>query len=155
MKPSRRMIPGEISWAYIALCFAWAGAGFWPFDDAYLNRVLEKNHWEWLWLVFMGLPAAALMFVSGREHILSTHGRCNSMIEIDICAKWRARFTLILAGSWLYAVYVLILIQKRPSALMMVALGGLFFMLWAWGENKRVRRDVKKQTGSFSAPAAR
>ena len=149
------MIPAEISWAYIAFCFAWAGGGFWPFDDAYLNRVLERKGWEFLWLFSMGIPALSLMIVSARELYLYRKGRCNSLLAIDLFAKWRSRLSVVLLFSWLYAVFTLHAVQKHPSALKMVAYGGVCFMFWAWLENKRVRRDVRKQTGTFAAPAAR
>ena len=155
MKPSRAMIPAEISWAYIALAFAWSGAGFWPFSDSYLNRILEKHEWEWLWLVYMGIPALALMIVSGREHFAHKRGRCNTLIDMDASARLRGRLSLALCFSWIYAEYVLVVVQKRPSALLLIAAGGAFFMFYAWVENRRVQRDVRKQTGTYAAPAAR
>ena len=155
MKPSRAMIMAEISWAYVALCFAWAGAGIWPFDDAYLNRVLERHDWEVLFAVFMGVPAVALMIAAAKEHFLHKRGLCNTMIAMDASARLRGRLALILAFSWLYAEYVLVVVQRRPSALMLIAAGGFFFMTYAWVENRRVQRDVRKQTGTFAASSLR
>lgn len=143
------MIFAEISWAYLAMCFAWAGAGFWPFEHAYLNRVLVRHEWEWLWLVFMGIPAVALMVASLREHYAHKHRRM-TIVDMDRSARLRGRLCLALAFSWTYAEYVFIVVQSRPSALMLVAAGGVFFMSFAWIENRRVQRDVRKQTGSFA-----
>lgn len=158
MKPSRAFITGEISWAYVALAFAWSGIGWWPFENAYLAYVLDRREWSWIWCVAMGVPGAALMIASLREHIAFRWPDPNpmrrwSMIQIDKSARLRGRLCLTLAFSWLYAFYVLTVVTKRPGAFLLIAVGGCAFMLAAWVENRRVQRDIRKQTSSFPAAA--
>lgn len=157
MKPSRSMITGELSWAWIAFAFAWSGSGFWPFGDSYLYRVLGRQDLDELWSIAVGVPALLLMFFSLREYAAHRWPPADpykrwSIVQLDQSARIRGRMCLALLFSWAYVVYVLTNTQARPSALILIALGGVLFMGWFWTENRRVQRDIRKQTTSFRAP---
>lgn len=157
MKPSRAMIPAEVSWAYIALVFAWSGSGLWPFESSYLHKVLARDDGDTLWTVVIGLPAILLMIASLREYIAHRWpkwGRRNwSMIDMDISARIRGRLCFALAFSWAYVVYAVLMHVAGGLTVLSLALGGFAFMLFSWVENRRVQRDIKKQTIGFSVRA--
>lgn len=160
MKPSRMMITGEISWAWVALAFAWSGSGIWPFDESYLNRILGRQEIDDLWAALVGVPALVLLYFSIREWVVhrwqSPDPRKRwTMIQLDRSTRMRGRMCLALLFSWAYVIYVLVNTQAKPSALILVALGGAFFQGWFWLENRRVQRDIRKQTVSFPAAPAR
>lgn len=159
MKPSRAMITGELSWAWIALGFAWSGSGLWPFGDSYLHMMLDKRDLDTLWVLAIGVPAALLMFASAREFIAYRWPPENPMrrwtiIQLEWSAKLRGRLCFALAFSWAYVFYVLVNTSTRPSAILPVAVGGFLFMMLFWIENRRVQRDIRKQTSSFPAVGA-
>src|SRR4051812_35326034 len=150
MKPSRGMITGELSWAWVALACAWNGSGLWPFEGSYLYTILARRNMDELWCIAVGVPALALMFVSGREWIVhcftDTFERWN-VFQLEQSVRMRAWLCLALAFSWIYVVYVMALVQSRPGQITPVAGGGAIFMLAFWLENRRVQRAVKKTSG--------
>lgn len=158
MKPSRAMITGELSWAWVALSFAWSGSGLWPFESSYLHVTLDRRGQEWIWSLFVGVPAVALMIASAREWFshcyfaLAPTMRSWSIFQLDKSASVRGWLCLALAFSWLYVLYVMLTSTGRPNAILPVALGGLVFMIMFWLENRRVQRDIRKHTASFLAP---
>lgn len=151
------MITGEMSWAWIALSFAWAGSGIWPFDGSHLHQVLDRRGLDEIWALFVGLPAAALLYFSSREWVAHCAARNGfaaawSVIENARSAKWRARLCMTLTFSWMYVFYALVSAHNnKPSALIPVALGGVVFMLMFWLENRRVQRDIRKSSSIDSA----
>lgn len=159
MKPSRAMIPAEISWAYIALSLAWSGANMWPFKITWLNEVLTKAGHDILWPVFIVIPAAGLMFFSGREYIASRWPSKDprkrwSLDRIESSARARGWLSLLLAFSFGYMVYVLSIVGKHPNSIMLIAVGGVVFTLWSWLENRRVQREYREHTGIFPTSAS-
>lgn len=152
MRPSRAMITGELSWAWFALTFAWAGSGLWPFHGSYLHRVLDNADMDVVWSFLIGLPAGALMFFSAREWLAHCRQRTSgrpqwTMVQLDHSVRLRGWLCFALAFSWLYVIYIMLLTSPR-SPLTMIAAGGVFFMLMFWVENRRVQRDIKKQTSA-------
>lgn len=150
MKPSRAMITGELSWAWVALSFAWAGSGLWPFGESYLHAALDKKGLDEVWSVLVGAPAALLMYFSAREW-MSQHviGVSWTEVQLDMSARLRGSLSLALAFSWFYVIYVMVATPGRPSPLLLIGMGGAFFMLTFWIENRRVQRDIKKRNKTF------
>lgn len=152
------MITGELSWAWIALSFAWSGSGVWPFADSYLHAALDKRDLDWVWSVFVGAPAALLLIFSAREWLSHCSQRVGlarqwTIFQLERSAMVRGRLCLALVFSWLYVFYVISTSpSSRPSAITPVAAGGAFFMLMFWLENRRVQRDIRKHTASFIVP---
>ena len=170
MKPSRYMLTGEISWALVALSFAWSGMGGWPMAPSYLSRMLERRGGgmfvseQVLWTVVIGVPALVLLFMSLREWW--AHKRhIWTMAQIEQSSRIRGRMCLVMFVSWLYMFKVMLagavasmfpngvqmLDAPRANAMLPIALFGAVCMLWFWLENRRVQRDVRKATGVFPA----
>lgn len=158
MKPSRAMISGEISWAWVALAFAWSGSGLWPFAESYLHMVLDKRDLDEIWCAAIGIPSTLLMVASTREWIAHRWPSLDplkrwTIQQLDNSARLRGRMCLALLFSWVYVTYILLRTSSRPSAITPVAIGGALFMLWFWIENRRVQRDIRKQTAGFPSAA--
>lgn len=145
LRPSRAMISGELSWAAIAFVLGWSGAGILGMDGSYLNQVLEREHWlaPALWIIVLGVPAAALFIVSGWEYALSQR-QAWPLDRIERWAAMRARLVSALAFSWLYMLYALDATSARPSALRGLGVLGFAFCAWFVIENRRVRRHCRK-----------
>lgn len=151
MKPSRAMIPGEISWAFIALAFAWAGSGAWPLEPGPLYRMVAKHAHPWIWGALLGAPALVLMWVSAREwraYCCRRVPRCWSLHELEASARRRGRLCLALLAGWLYMLKIAGGAIHGTSATAAVAAGGIAFMLWFYVENRRVQREIRVQNGS-------
>ncbi len=172
MKPSHRMLTGEISWSLVALAFMWSGAGGWPFEPSYLHRALERQGETWLWCLVIGIPAAVLLWASIREYMViayppKDHKRRWTLIELDRSARIRSSCCLAMSASWAYMFKVMLELSVlkatangifegvRANAIMPVALFGCVCTFWFWLENRRVQRDVRKATSSFPARMAR
>ena len=144
-KPSRAMISGELSWAFMALLLAWSGSGLLGMEGSFLNRALVARG-EFViayWSVLIGVPALALVFCSGREYLLSKRERW-SMEQLLRSSRTRFWCCVALAFSWLYMLNVIWGFGTRTSALRGIALGGLLFTMWFVWENGRVRRECEK-----------
>lgn len=160
MKPSRAMITGEISWAWVAIAFAYVGAGLPPFDESYLHLALDKRGIDWLWALAAGAPGLVLLYFSTREYLVYRFPPTDpmlrwTMVEIDHSARVRGRASIALVFSWSYITYASLTTSSRPSVVLPVAIGGAFFSLWFWVENRRVQRDIRKETTSIPAAALR
>lgn len=165
MKPSRYMLTGEISWALVALSFAWSGVGGWPLAPSYLHRMLERQGESVLWALVIGIPALVLIVVSAREWF----SRGWTMLKVERSCRLRGRLCLVMLVSWLYMFKVMLdgalasmfpngvqaLDAPRANAMLPLALFGALCMLWFWSENRRVQRDVRKATGVFPAYPSR
>lgn len=153
MKPSRAMIPGEISWAFIALAYAWAGAGAWPLQPGSLYYVVSRHAHPALWGLLLGVPALLLMLASAREW--AAHFRaCGdytqrwSVEELHRSAQLRGRLCLALIAGWGYMIKIAAGITSGANATSVVALGGVLFMLWFYIENRRVQREIRCQAAA-------
>jgi hypothetical protein len=172
MKPSHRMLTGEIFGALVALSFAWSGMGGWPLEPSYLNRALERTGETVLWAVAIGIPALVLLVVSMREYWAIAHPPADtakrwSIVEIDRSVRIRAWMCLAMSVSWAYMFKVMLELSVlretangvfegvRANAIMPIALFGCLCMFWSWLENRRVQRDVRKATAVFPAYPAR
>lgn len=172
MKPSHRMLTGEISWALVALSFVWSGMGGWPLEASYLHRALDRLGETALWSAVLGVPAAVLFFASTREHFAFTHPPADprkrwSLADLDRSARVRSVCSGLMCLSWLYIFKVVVELSVlratpngvfeglRANAIMPIALAGAVCTFWFWWENRRVRRDVRKATGVFPAHPAR
>lgn len=172
MKPSHRMLTGEISWALIALSFVWSGMGGWPLAASHLHQALERQGVTWLWLAVIGIPALVLLVASVREYWAIERppkdlARRWMLLDFDLSARIRSRCCLAMVISWAYMLYVMVKLAVpretangvfegvRANAIMPIALFGCLCMFWFWWENRRVQRDVRKQTGVFPAYPAR
>ena len=175
MKPSRYMLTGEISWALVAISFAWSGMGGWPLAESYLSRMLGRLDdagmlltTQFLWATVIGIPALILLFVSGREWW--AHKRhAWTMFQVERSSRLRARMCLVMFISWVYMLKVMIegaimsmfpngaqmFDVPRANAMLPIAFFGALCMLWFWWENKRVMRDVRKATGVYPAYPSR
>ena len=165
MKPSRHMLTGEISWAMIAICYAWSGMGGWPLAPSYLYRMLERQGEQWIWTLVIGIPALVLLVVSSREWFANLRRTQWDMFRIERSSRLRGRLCLVMLVSWLYMFMVMLrsafdsmfpngaqaLDAPRANAMLPLALFGVICMFWFWWENKRVQRDVRKATGVFPA----
>jgi hypothetical protein len=149
MKPSRAMITGEISWAFIALCFAWGGSGMWPFEASALHARLYDWDYNYLWTAVIGIPALGLMWISGTEY-LSCQNSAWDFPRINDSAHKRGRLCFALAFVWAYIFYVLNKATTEPAVMSLIALGGAWFCLWFWAENRRVQREYRR---NIIAPA--
>lgn len=149
MKPSRAMISGEMSWAFVALAFAWAGVT----QGSYLNRLLEQHAEPLLWGVLLAGPALVLMALSVREWIAHSSRRCWGIVELEASARWRGRLCLALIAGWLYMLKIAATFSSGANATSAVALGGVVFMLWFYIQNRRVQREIRVQTAQFGAAA--
>lgn len=152
LKPSRQMITGEISWAFIALAYAWSGSGGWPFEPGPLHRLVERSNSPVLWMIMMGLPGALLALLAMKEWLSN---RCSvpyeerwGLLKLEKSAIWRGRACLALLFSWFYMIKVILDGRSAEGAntSMAIAVGGVVFMGWFYVENRRVRRDVRNQT---------
>ena len=145
------MITGEMSWAFVALCFAVAGSGVAPFGDGPMYQALAKKASPLLWCVLIGGPAIALMFTSAAEWCAHNNG-CRGLVarwsifQIERSAIWRGRFCLALLCGWGYMLKVLIVDLARPSVMQPIAAGAILFMWWFYKENRRVRREIRRDT---------
>lgn len=160
MKPSRMMITGELGWAWVAIVFAYVGAGLPPFQMAYLHLALDKADVDWLWGFAVGAPGLALLVFALREYLAFRYPSVDiqrrwTLVEIDRSARLRGRMNLALAFSWAYIIYANLQTSSRPSVVLPVAAGGIIFSLWFWVENRRVQRDIRKDTASFPSAALR
>jgi len=172
MKPSHRMLTGEIGWAFVALSFAWSGMGGWPLEPSYLHRALERTGETVLWGAAIGIPALVLLIASLREYWAIAHWWADarkrwSIVQIDRSVRIRGRMCLVLAVSWAYMFKVMLELSGleetangvfegvRANAIMPIALFGCLCMFWSYLENRRVQRDVRKATGRFTAHPVR
>ena len=172
MKPSHRMLTGEIGWALVALSFAWSGMGGWPLEPSYLHRALDRQGETWLWSLVIGIPALVLFVVSMREYWAIAHPPADpakrwSIFQIDRSVRIRACMCLVTSASWAYMFKVMLELSVlrdtanhvfegvRANAIMPIALFGCLCMFWSWLENRRVQRDVRNKTGVFPAYPAR
>lgn len=163
MKPSRAMITGEISWAFVALCFAWSGSGLWPLETSYLYFMLHQQGLAYWWALIIGAPSCALFCVSLLEYV-STHDRRRDPLRLhesrwpptrlERSARLRGRLCAALLLSWVYMAYFMVKLSARPSAILPVAIGGAVFALWFLIENRRVQRECKRRSHPGSAAAA-
>lgn len=150
MRPSRAMITGEVSWAYIALCFAWAGAGGWPLEPTWLYYALLKAGHQVVWPLVMSIPALLLTVTSMREWC--AHGVTArrvggwGLVALDQSAKMRARLCLLMVLSWAYMLYMLPAVSEGMNVLEAIAAGGCGITWWFYKENRRVRREIRQQT---------
>ena len=133
MKPSNRMLSGEIVASLFALGYALIALQ----PDGYLQKLLLRND-GWIgvltWSLFIGIPAFTLLVVNVREW-----SRPASMQG----AIWRSRLVLIQGLSWLYAVHIMVSTGRGYSLLMVHAVVGVFFCAWSYIENRRVRREIR------------
>lgn len=139
MKPSRGMISGELSWAFVALC-----VGLQPYTSSWLySRLLETRSPPELWSALLIVPALGLIVIGIVE--LAKHGSW-SCVEVARSARWRGRLCLTSTLGWLYMVKVLAVDLNRVSVStsMLFALGGVVFMSWFYKENRRARREIRK-----------
>lgn len=146
--PSRGMISGEISWAFFAVCFAYAGSGIPPFHDGPLYLALSARAEPLLWSLLLALPSITLFALDARE--LVAHRRCISDCahcwtcdELARSAMLRGRLCLALLLGWGYMLHVMAHATKF-SVLALIAAGGCVFMWWFYKENRRVRREIHK-----------
>jgi hypothetical protein len=162
MKPSRAMITGEISWAFVALCFAWSGSGLWPMQSTYLHDLLDQRAQDVWWTLFIGVPSLGLFVVSLREYVGSYDRRRAPraraqrwpLEKLERSAHIRGWLCATLAFSWTYIAYMLLKLSARPSAILPVAVGGAVFAIWFLIENRRVQRECRKRADVHSAAAA-
>lgn len=172
MKPSHRMLTGELSWSLVALAFVWSGMGGWPFEPSYLHRALERQGETWVWCLVIGIPALVLLGASVREYWAIEQWNTDpvrrwTILQFDRSARIRSRCCLAMSASWAYMFKVMLelaVLQAttngvfegvRANAIMPVALFGCVCTFWFWLENRRVQRDVRKATSSFPARMAR
>lgn len=140
--------------AFVALCYAWSGLGWWPLSESYLHLTLTKNSYNLWWAGLVGVPAAMLLYLSGREWAAQFLKRRWDLLEIEHSATRRSWMCLVLAWSWGYIVYVLLHLGGRPNALLLIALGSVVFSLWFFAENRRVKREFKEQATIFPRSTA-
>jgi hypothetical protein len=152
VRPSRAMISGEFSWAFVALVYAWAGAGAWPFEPGVFYHALQATDHPTVWPIVIAPPALALMIVSGNEWLshLGTYrrmGRGWTLAELDQSVKFRGWCCLLLIMAWLYMLYVLLPAfgpqVEGAKTLIALAIGGIVFTGWFYIENRRVRREIR------------
>lgn len=153
MKPSRAMIPGELSWAFLSLCYALAGSGIPPFGAGSLYYALNEHASPELWALLLAVPALVLIWAASREWF--AHHRCCSGDEgacwlpsqLYHSAKIRGWCCLWSIPGYGYMLKVLVHDLQRASVLAVIAAGGCVFMWWFYVENRRVRREVRKHGG--------
>lgn len=158
MKPSRAMITGELSWAFVALCYAWAGSGWWPAHErgALYSLLLQRGESPALWSLLLGVPAIALIVLDLREWSCHkyTHYDPRRPVVIgwlEASAVWRGRFCLALIFGWFYMVKAIVVGLAALNAALFISIGGCFFAGWFYVENRRVRRQIRKLAGSQHA----
>jgi hypothetical protein len=156
MKPSRAMIPGEISWAFIALLYV--ASALWP-DSVLHDRLVSMGMVSlMLWTTLLGVPSIWLMFVSSREwvaHCQACKGNAQrwTIFETDRSAMLRGRLCLALLLGWAYMLHVILSGDVFKGAIISTGIsgGGCVFMLWFYKENRRVRREIRNGTAVTSA----
>jgi hypothetical protein len=156
MKPSRAMIPGEMSWAFIALLYV--ASALWP-DSVLHDRLSAMGIVSLaLWSCLLGIPALWLMTVSAREwvaHCQACKGFAPrwSIFETDHSAMLRGRLCLALLLGWAYMLYVIASGEVFRGAIISTgtSAGGCLFMLWFYKENRRVRREIRNGTAVAAA----
>jgi hypothetical protein len=140
-RPSRGMISGELSWAFVALAFAWAGSGLWPFEGGYLARTLTAKDLDeaWPWLT-LG-PSLWLVAASGWE-LVGNRRRdwpAQKVVHAVGCRFWANTGLLF---CWVYILYALTRLGFA-GVLSFVAAGGCAFAAWFIVENRRVLREFR------------
>lgn len=148
MKPSRAMIPGELFAAYVALAYAWAGAGGWPMTPGPIAHLVAAHANPVLWLALLGAPALLLIGVSGGEWFAHRRACADctlrwSFDELARSALVRGRLCLALICGWLYLAKLTLQIPSGASAASLVAAGGVAFCVWFYVENRRVQREIR------------
>jgi hypothetical protein len=143
LRPSRAMISGELSWAFVAICFAWAGSSLPPFGDGYINRVLERHELDEIWPYVTSIPAIVLLMASLAELKWDWRRRWTPEF-LERSAAVRSWANAGLLFSWAYILMMLLKIGFS-GVLLMVAVGGVAFSGWFVWENRRVQRDYRKQ----------
>jgi hypothetical protein len=151
MSPSRAMISGELSWSFVAVCFAIAGSGIPRLGVGSLHQALKEHASPLLWAVLLGAPAACLFAVSLREWCAHSNACRRSLqrwspFQLDRSAMWRSWCCLASIFGWLYIFKVLVSDLHRASVLAVIALGACIFMGWFYKENRRVRREIRGNT---------
>lgn len=162
MKPSRAMIPGEMSWAFIALIYGWSGSGFLGLlPPGPLHSLVLGVSDPMLWSLVLIVPALALLVLGFREW--HAHIKCGeedkepwTLAQVQWSVSWRARLCICMVFSWMYLAKVIfdaMVAHNRYgiSSLIFVAFGGVVFMWWFYKENRRVKREVRKNTAGITA----
>lgn len=148
MRPSRGMIPGELSWAVIAMIFAVAGAGIGPFDGGYLTKIVSQVAHPVIWALVLGAPAIALFTlgaVEWRAHCCQGQ-QAWTRAQLAKSVRWRGWMNLALIFSWGYLLKEIVLDAEKKAFTVTpaIAVAGIFFMFWFYKENRRVARDLRK-----------
>lgn len=140
-RPSRAMLSGELSWAFIALAFALIGSGLWPYGEGYLYRVIERGGFaaSWPW---MTIPPSVWLLGTALHELLGNRRRdwpTEKVVRSVMCRGWANAWLLF---CWLYVIYALARIGL-VSLIITVAVGGAAFSLWFIWENRRVQREFR------------
>lgn len=137
--PSRGMLSGEISWAFIAIALGWGGTGFFPFEDGYLVRILRENGFDNTWPLMTLTPSIWLFIVSTRE-LVANRARAWPVEKALWSIQLRFWASALLLLCWVYIAYAF---SKMGlfGVLNVIAVGGACFALWSIWENRRVVRE--------------
>ena len=150
MKPSRGMIPMELLIACLSLSFALVGGLGWPPPEGPLYGLLVEKGQSVVWLVLLGTPAAVLAGLGAAEW---RRGRHWDVVRLDRSCCHRSWLVGIQGLCWLYGLYLPLAApwtNLRGIALISVVM--MFFCAWSYVENRRVRREIRRETTSFLAP---
>jgi len=149
------MIPGELTWSVIAIAYAWSGGGAWPLLPGPMYYLVMHHFHPLLWVLFLGVPAVCLMVMSLREWMAHKNGEHWSWRQLHDSAKWRGRFSVALIAGWLAVVKVSVSGMSGANATLVIAAAGVPFMLWFYGENRRVQRESrnKQETSGAMSPS--
>lgn len=139
MKPSRAMIPGEILCSLVGIVLAYFGGIY----DGWLHDVLNRREGAGAWLVMLGIPALAALYLGVREIWYWRHW---GSIRQEQSARWRARAVLIQGLCQLYAVYFCFVEGIDLIGSLGVVLFG--FCAWSYLENRRTCREIRYATSA-------
>lgn len=140
LRSSRQLLSGELIVSLFGLGYALAAC----FPGPIQGFILRKEGYEGLytWVVLMGIPALAMIWVVVREMWFPSDSNL---------ACLRGKLILFQGLGWIYSLHILLIIGRPFSIISLHSMTAIGFCLWSYIDNRRVRREINAARNSLSA----